>query len=70
MYTTLASASYGTPQLYTPYVLKFTTIDTSLEFFINNEKVLIAEDADISSGNVGIRTDYVDVEFDDWLNGN
>lgn len=68
VYTTLASQYYGVPLISTPYVLQLTTTGNELKFLLDNTVVLTAADDELTSGTVGIRTDYVDTQFDNWRN--
>ncbi|MBI2410959.1 MAG: hypothetical protein HYV32_03675 [Candidatus Kerfeldbacteria bacterium] len=68
VYTTLANRYYGTPQLDTPYTLALISNNDTLQFIVNDQLMLSATDTDLHSGTVGIRTDYVDIQFDDWMN--
>ncbi len=65
-YTTLASAHFGTPATRTWYTLGFVAHGANLDFYVDGSLVLSTVDHTFSWGTYGIRTDYMDVYFDDW----
>jgi hypothetical protein len=65
-YTTLIDAEYGEVPTRTWLTLRFEVVGNQLDFYIDDVLWLTTTDNTFSWGTTGIRTDHVDVFFDDW----